>query len=584
MNPRTKKHLIFFSFLVFGLLLPIYFVGAAFSLADLPLKIATAIGGWVIQMFIYLGYLIYKVAGIILDWVISPSFISFKFTTNEFVRAGWTLCRDLANMGFIIVLAVIGLATALRIKEYEVRKTLPWLIIIALLINFTPVICGLVIDASNIIMNFFLSEVSGSRAYQYLLDLQYNKLSHLFESHAHLAPGEAVGFLVQSLTMAGFFWGTALIFFILAAFFIIRYVVLWVLVILSPLAFFCYILPATRKVFAQWWQQFLQWSIIGAIMAFFLYLAEQMLVIITKSPKSLIGNVPPQQIMETSPAGFFDQTLPYLIPLILMAIGFSFALASAPAGASGIIKAVTKGEKAVARWRRKRAKGAKERAKELREMEKEETIRKRLERTPVIGGIIGGPRAFARASERRKRKEMKELGKDFEALPPEAIERALSVRPSTRRERLRQARLFEILEEKGEISDEAIKKHLPMAQRMKLDIDKILERRPDAAPMVDKKVRQVMAKIDPETFRKRVQTEALYKPEVALNVLLDEMKFNEIDKLGTPAQREAITDSILKPLPPDIQASLTEEEKSILHKRNKYVFGNPNWIKIIIPH
>ena len=94
MNPRTKKHLIFFSFLVFGLLLPIYFVGAAFSLADLPLKIATAIGGWVIQMFIYLGYLIYKVAGIILDWVISPSFISFKFTTNEFVRAGWTLCRD----------------------------------------------------------------------------------------------------------------------------------------------------------------------------------------------------------------------------------------------------------------------------------------------------------------------------------------------------------------------------------------------------------------------------------------------------------------------------------------------------------
>ena len=118
-----------------------------------------------------------------------------------------------------------------------------------------------------------------------------------------------------------------------------------------------------------------------------------------------------------------------------------------------------------------------------------------------------------------------------------------------------------------------------MAQRMKLDINKILQRRPDAAPMIGKKVKEVMKKIDPETFRRRVQTEALYNPEVAVNVLLDEKKFNEINDFGTPAQRNAIRGSISSTtLPPDIQASLTKKDREALYKRNKYILLNPNWL------
>jgi len=98
---------------------------------------------------------------LILGWIISPAFISLRFTDNAFVNAGLSITRGFSNLGFIVFLVAIGLATALRIEEYKAKKTLPLLIIVALLINFSPVLCGIIIDASNIVMNFFLEKITG---------------------------------------------------------------------------------------------------------------------------------------------------------------------------------------------------------------------------------------------------------------------------------------------------------------------------------------------------------------------------------------------------------------------------------------
>ena len=129
-------------------------------MAWLPALIASAIAQVMFYIPVVVSVALFGLAERLLRFVLGPNFINVPYTTNEFVTLGWTLTRDFANIFFIIVLVIIGLATALRIKEYQWQKTLPLLLGIALLINFTPVILGLIIDASNIIMNFFVSGIA----------------------------------------------------------------------------------------------------------------------------------------------------------------------------------------------------------------------------------------------------------------------------------------------------------------------------------------------------------------------------------------------------------------------------------------
>jgi hypothetical protein len=49
---------------------------------------------------------------------------------------GWVITRDIANMFFIVILLVIAFATILQIEQYNYKKWLPKLILMAILINF----------------------------------------------------------------------------------------------------------------------------------------------------------------------------------------------------------------------------------------------------------------------------------------------------------------------------------------------------------------------------------------------------------------------------------------------------------------
>lgn len=390
---------LFLLFLILGLVLPFSYLQAqGFGwVRDIATNIVTGFYGLFIQIFVLLSNLIFGIAGVLLGWVISPSFIGVKFTDNPFVNAGWTLTRDLANMGFIIVLVVIGLGTALRRGEYTAKKTLPLLIIIALLINFTPLITGLIIDATNIAMNFFTGEMTGLRAFRHVFEQQYSTISTFFKDF--LKPGAGNELVIRSITLTALNLGAALIFFLFAILFVARYIALWVLVILSPLAFFCYILPATRSVFKAWWQQFIQWSMIGVVAGFFLYLAEQMMVL-TADNKLMIGGVPRDQIGGTSPAGWFDQILPYGIILVLLYIGFMITISTSAVGADKIISGATKGGKIAGAWAGKQTLGR------LLASKKGRALMKKVEKTNLGVPTRQTLRGFWKASAGEKAKKL----------------------------------------------------------------------------------------------------------------------------------------------------------------------------------
>lgn len=233
--------------------------------------------------------------------------LSYTKRDNPFIDAGLKITLPLANMAFILVFVIIAIATILGVESYGIRKTLPVLIIMALLVNFAPVLVGIMVDAGNIITYYFIKgidftkfvEVDQGKIGQFIKNTaiafarafkaagypEYiswaltgicdgddcNQLEHnaeipggIMTPTLYLA-GSAAAMIIASITLI-----------MTIGMFLVRNVAMWLLVILSPLAFAAYVLPSTKKAFLGWWRQLLQWAFIGVTMSFFLYLATVM--------------------------------------------------------------------------------------------------------------------------------------------------------------------------------------------------------------------------------------------------------------------------------------------------------------------
>ena len=212
---------------------------------------------------------------------------------------------------------------------FDTKKTFVNLLLIALLINFTPVICGIIVDVSNIVTDFFLSDVDFSDNLRVLNDNFGNKTN-----------------IEGLLSKGGAFWGemaagiaysviSGLILLTFGGIFLLRHIMIWILVIFSPLAFFAWIFAKTRKWFDFWWKQFIMWSFIAVPAAFFLYLGTHLVYEIQNS-KVIEYN------MADPSGGLFSKLVPYLMVIIFLGVGLGATKKLTPIGASVVIGAVGK--------------------------------------------------------------------------------------------------------------------------------------------------------------------------------------------------------------------------------------------------
>ena len=289
----------------------------------------------VFQLLILIFGSLSALAGTLMKWVLSPDFISWSYTNpanNPVIEIGYNITRSFVNMGLVLALVYIAFATILRLAGYKAQKLLATLVIVALLVNFAPVICGLIVDASNIVMYYFTDHITGMKNLTNSLTEIGNILKATFTDLEVFKISEQMGLVTQSLVLI--FFNMAL-FFILLTFtflFILRYVVIWILVILSPLAFVSLVLPATKKMFDMWWKQLIQWSIIGVIAGFFIYLGEQ--IANALSDPNVISFT-----LETDEYGIFDTVLPHIVTLAFLVIGFFLSLQTSAIGAGAIMQA-----------------------------------------------------------------------------------------------------------------------------------------------------------------------------------------------------------------------------------------------------
>lgn len=260
-------------------------------------------------------------------------------------NVGWIFTRDLTNILFIIVFAFIGLATILRIKEYEVGKILPRLLIVALLVNFSPVLVGLVVDIFNILTNFFLNNaLANMKNWQLALaplatatgDIGNNVWS--FSGSFTQMIANLFGIVAECI----FFLLGIFVFLTMGLIFIVRVLAFWILLILAPFAFAAYILPTTRRWWSMWLNQLIQWGAIGLTTSFFVYLGFHLLASsfsvfeVTQLKAAFAGGTDASSL----PAGFaglLASLFPYGVALIFMFIGIMAGMQTGAQGANMVI-------------------------------------------------------------------------------------------------------------------------------------------------------------------------------------------------------------------------------------------------------
>ena len=185
----------------------------------------------------------------------------FKTEGNS-IYSGWQIFQGFANIAFVILLLVVVFSqvTGIGIDNLGIKRILPKLIVAAVLINLSYIICQLLVDISNI---------SG-----------YG-LRSLFDSIPIQAPeaeaGESLVATLISGAIGGAAIGTAAATFPMWAPFVILPLLLGlisilisvlfmfillgvrqagviILVVVSPLAFVFYMLPNTKPIFQRWWK------------------------------------------------------------------------------------------------------------------------------------------------------------------------------------------------------------------------------------------------------------------------------------------------------------------------------------------
>ncbi len=217
---------------------------------------------------------------IIIDYVLSPT--NFSFTNAPIVTLGWGITRDLANMFFILILLIISFATVLRIKSWAIGQLWWRVLVAALLINFSLVIAGFIIDFTQLLTAFFLNQITGggigtittklAAAMQILNFYNPAPPASVLGGIGQFAPAGVAAVVGVILTLIGlvitvFVFGAAMIFLI------VRVIYIWGLLIFAPIIWTLLILPATSSYFSQWWNKFIQWSFFAPIFVFFIYLS-----------------------------------------------------------------------------------------------------------------------------------------------------------------------------------------------------------------------------------------------------------------------------------------------------------------------
>ena len=198
-----------------------------------------------------------------------------KNNESSTMYQAWSFFRNIGNILFVIALlfVIFSQVTGFGIDNYGIKKILPKLIVTAIIVNFSYIICGILVDISNIlgnsIKNIFESVggslTAGSKSGDGLGPVGYiTSIVAIIGTIVAAGAGVAVagsivssGGLLTILVPILTFLASAVI----AGFFAmlmlgIRQALVIIMIVISPIAFVLYAIPNTNAIFRRWFTLF----------------------------------------------------------------------------------------------------------------------------------------------------------------------------------------------------------------------------------------------------------------------------------------------------------------------------------------
>lgn len=246
-----------------------YFVG---RIAKDPLSSPAIITTAAANAITDVGTWVFDVAFNLVMFSLTPS----TFITNPLVAKGWPVVQGIANVGFLVALLFIAFTTTLNLDVGGgIKKLLPRLFIAALLINFSLVFAGVILDITKVLMAIMVSTMAGTSMSG--IEALIYKNSAIFEimSNIDSLSIPSTNDLVVAIVKMILTWSLALAMLALGIGLLIRYIMLIVLLIISPLAYLAFAFPAADALGKRWWGEFFKYAFYGPIALFFLALATR---------------------------------------------------------------------------------------------------------------------------------------------------------------------------------------------------------------------------------------------------------------------------------------------------------------------
>jgi len=239
--------------------------------------IVRALERWLAEVMLTLGELCIRLMVFFLAFFIELARFN-DYIDLPIVMLGWTMVRDVANMFFVVVLLIIAIGTILGIEQYQWNKMLVKLILAAVFINFSNLICGLFIDVAHVFTITFLNAIASTAGGNLINMFHLNDMFTMVNGQAPSSDTQVkenmdIRLLAAAVT-AFLFAGLSLITLVVYCVIMLwRVIMLWLLVILSPIAYITSTIPQGQSYAKEWWDEFSKYVLAAPLMVFFLWLA-----------------------------------------------------------------------------------------------------------------------------------------------------------------------------------------------------------------------------------------------------------------------------------------------------------------------
>lgn len=258
-----------------------------------------AVSGFIGQILVWIAYAISFVMGVFVAfeaWIITFLLnVNTGLTTSPPVQIGFTVSLAVANLGFVLALIVVAIATIIRSSRYGWKSLLFKLVVAAIMVNFSLVIAKVMLDVSDGLSFYFMKSVAGQVENQ---APTAHELAQKFSNGVINAFGPQKNILqvtdsnsqeVENLNtenLGSLLGPLALLIFTIAAFFgivvtlgafvvilVVRYVTLGIMMIMMPFIWLLWIFPFGKGEVDKYVSKFIKWALYPPIVMFFLWIA-----------------------------------------------------------------------------------------------------------------------------------------------------------------------------------------------------------------------------------------------------------------------------------------------------------------------